>query len=88
MNKRKLKIVAKRIGFHLLVLLKGFVKALYGALMTAVTAMAVYGFVAVPSEGGYAAVLDFVGAMACLSVAFGGMYLIGGKKKNNGGNKR
>lgn len=85
---RKFKIAAKRIGFHVLVILKGLAKVLYGALMTGITALAVYGFVAVPTEGGYAAVLDFVGAMACLTVALGGMYLIGGKKKNNGGKKR
>lgn len=84
---RKFKITAKRIGYHATVLLKGLAKVLYGALMTGITALAVHGFVAVPTEGGYVAVLDFVGAMACLSVALGGMYLIGGKK-NNGGNKR
>ena len=87
MNVRKFRNVAIHVCYHALVFLKGLVKVLYGALMTGLIALAVYGFVAVPTEGGYVAVLDFVGAVGCLFLAIGGTYLIGGKR-NKGGYER
>ena len=81
---RDFKIAARAIGYHGKVMLKGFVKVLYGTAVSGLIGLAVYGFAMIPSEGGYTAVLDFVGAVATLCVAFGGMYAIGSKKKKGG----
>ena len=75
------KIAAKRIGIHGMILLKGFVKVLYGASVADLIAIAVYGFMAIPSEGGYRAVCDFIGAIAIMAIALTGMYVMGGNKK-------
>lgn len=75
---------ARIIGYHGKILLKGFVKVLYGTAVSGLIGLAVYGFAMIPSEGGYTAVLDFVGAVATLCVAFGGMYSIGCRKKKGG----
>lgn len=75
------KSMIKAAGDHGKVLCKGFVRTLYGACVAGLVGMAVYGFVAVPSEGGYMAVCDFVGAIATLVIAMTGMYVMGGNKK-------
>lgn len=82
--KRNFNRVMQLIAFHCLVMIRGFVKVLYGAAVSGLIGLAVYGFAMIPSEGGYTAVLDFVGAVATLCVAFGGMYAIGSKKKKGG----
>jgi quinol-cytochrome oxidoreductase complex cytochrome b subunit len=78
------KSAAHRIGFHAMIMLRGFLKVLYGAVVAGLIGLSVYGFQAIPTEGGYAAVGDFVGAVAIMCVAFGGMYFIGCKKKRGG----
>lgn len=79
-----IKRIARRIGCHAMVLLKGFAKTLYGTAVSGLLGLSVYGFVMIPTEGGYTAVLDFVGAVATLCVAFGGMYAIGAKRRKGG----
>jgi hypothetical protein len=75
------KKMSRKCGFHGMILLKGFIKMLWGTVLTAMIAGSVYGFLAIPSEGGYAAVGDFLISVSIVGVAFIGIYLMGG----NGG---
>ena len=71
----------KQIGFHANVLLRGLARMLYGAAIAGLTAFAVYGFILIKSESGYAAVFDFIAAFAILILALGNAYLLGCKRK-------
>jgi hypothetical protein len=70
-----------RVGFHGSILLRGLARTLYGAVITGLIAFAVYGFVLIRSEGGYAAVFDFIAACAILVLALCNAYLLGCKRK-------
>ena len=72
--------------YHAKVLFSGFKRMLYGAATAGAFAMAGYGFYAIPSEGGYVAVFDFIAAAATLFVAVVGMYAQGkpGNKQKKG----
>lgn len=65
------------IGYHTKAMLYGCVNALYGTATTGLIGLAVYGFIAVPTEGGYIAVCDFIGSVATLVVALACMYAWG-----------
>lgn len=87
--KRNCKDVLQLIGFHCTVLLRGLVKVLYGAAVTILITLAVYGFSAVSTEGGYVAVCDFIAAIATLAVALSCTYAFGCRRKKKcryGGN--
>lgn len=73
--------VLSNVKFHACVVARGFVRTLYGAAVAGLILTAVYGFVAIKSETGYAAVCDFVAAAATLVVALGNMYVLGTKKR-------
>ena len=67
--------------FHASVVIRGFARTIYGALITGLLGLAIYGFVVINSETGYHAVFDFVAACATLLVAVCNMYLLGCKKR-------
>ncbi len=71
------KKIVRLIGFHGGVLLKGFIKMLYGATMAMLATVAIYGFASVPSEGGYIAVSSFLLSTCTMLVALGGIYSMG-----------
>lgn len=75
----------KQAKFHALVMVRGLARTLCGAFITGMIALAIYGFVLIKSEGGYAAVFDFVAAIAVLMIALCNMYLLGSKRR--GGKK-
>ena len=75
----------KLAKFHLGIMLRGLARTLHGAFITGLIAFAVYGFVLIRSEEGYAAVFDFVAAIAVLVIALCNVYLLGNKRK--GGKK-
>lgn len=75
------KSVTKAIAQHGLILWKGFIRVLYGALTAGLMGLAVYGFAMIPNEGGYIAVFEFVGAIATSFVAVVCMYQQGAGKK-------
>lgn len=79
--KNKVSKVLNRIGFHGSILLRGLARMLYGAAIAGLTAFAVYGFILIKSESGYAAVFDFIAAFAILILALGNAYLLGCKRK-------
>ena len=86
MKKLSFKGELKLVQFHAGVLLRGLVRTLFGTLNACLIAIAIYGFVMIQQEGGYAAVFDFIGACALLMIALANAYLLGckkrGKKKN------
>ena len=57
---------------------------LVGAMTAGFIGLAGYGFMAIPSEGGYAAVADFVLAVFFLVIAVVGVYIMGGNQKKGG----
>jgi ABC-type sugar transport system permease subunit len=81
----KLNSFIKHFKFHLGIVLRGLGRTLHGAFITGLIALAVYGFVLIKTEGGYAAVFDFVAAIAVLVIALCNVYLLGNKRK--GGKK-
>lgn len=72
------------IKFHTMIVLRGLVRTIYGALVSGLIAVALYGFAVIQSEAGYVAVFDFVAACATLAVAMCNVYLIGSKKGKRG----
>ena len=60
---------------------KGLVRSLWGTAVSAAIGMAVYGYSAIPTEGGYTAVADFILATIFLGIALGCMYIMGGTEK-------
>lgn len=82
-----MKEVKKAAGFavyHGMILLRGIAKMLYGAMMAAVIALIAEGFASVPTEGGYAAVSDFIFAVSLTVIALAGLYLFGCRKRGRG----
>ena len=75
----------RQANFHLGIVLRGLVRTLYGSFIAGLIAIAIYGFVLIKSESGYAAVFDFIAAIATLVVALANAYWLGGKRK--GGKK-
>ena len=73
--------VLKRVKFHADIMLRGLARTLYGTLIAGLLAFAIYGFVLIKSEGGYAAVFDFIAACATLTVALANAYLLGSKRR-------
>lgn len=65
------------IGHHARVLFTGLTRMIYGTLTAGTFAVAVYGFLAIPNEDGYTAVIDFVASVASLVVAVTCMYAMG-----------
>ena len=79
------KKVLKQVKFHAEIMLRGLARTLYGTVIAGLIAFAVYGFILIKSEGGYAAVFDFIAACAMLLLAMANAYLLGSKRR--GGKK-
>ena len=71
----------KTFKFHAKIAWRGFYRTLYGAAVAGLIALAVYGFVYVTTETGWAAVCDFIASCATLVVALLNIYVMGCKKK-------
>ena len=81
----KFKNFTKKVAFHLGIVAIGLARTLYGAFIAGLIAFAIYGFVIIKAEDGYAAVFDFVASCAVLVIALCNVYLMGNKRK--GGKK-
>lgn len=66
---------------HANVMIRGFVRTIYGAAVSGLIALAVYGFVSVAKENGWVAVCDFIASCATMVVALANVYIMGNKKK-------
>ena len=73
--------VLKQVKFHTSIVLRGLARTLYGTFVAGLIAIAVYGFVLIKSEGGYAAVFDFIASCATLILALANAYVLGCKKR-------
>ena len=73
--------VCETIGHHGKIALKGLVRMVYGAGTAGLIALAVYGFIMIPTEEGWVAVCEFIGSTATLVVALTCMYAIGAGRK-------
>lgn len=73
-----------RVAYHSKILLRGLVKTVYGTAVAGLVGLSVYGFVMIPSEGGYTAVCEFVVASLTLGMACGAMYAFGGRRRKQG----
>lgn len=78
------KNAVREIAYHVKVLVRGFGRVVYGTAVAGLFGLAVYGFTAIPTEGGYVAVCDFIASMATLFVALNGVYAFGARKKKRG----
>lgn len=78
---KEIKRATKFVSFHGKILLKGFIRMLFGALTAGLFAMAIYGFIMITSEAGWTAVCEFIAATATAFVALSCMYAMGGTKK-------
>lgn len=74
----------REIAYHVKILVRGFGRVVYGTAVAGLLGLAVYGFTAIPAEGGYVAVCDFIGSMATLIIALNGVYACGARRKKNG----
>jgi hypothetical protein len=73
---------------HGKIMLKGFARMLHGTLTAGWFALSAIGFAAIPTDGGYTAVAEFIAATAaaCIGLAF--MYAQGAGKLKRGDAKK
>ena len=81
MEATQIKKAWKAFKFHAKIAWRGFYRTVYGAAVTGLIALAIYGFVSVTTETGWTAVCDFIASCATLFVALLNMYVMGCKKK-------
>lgn len=81
MNKFDVRDFFESVAHHAGIFLKGFVRTLYGVAVAGLVGLAVYGFVMVPTEGGYIAVCDFIVSVGTMAIAVMSMYSLGANKK-------
>lgn len=72
------------IRHHSKILLRGLARTVYGTAVAGLVGLSVYGFMMIPSEGGYTAVCEFVVASLTFGMACGAMYAFGGCRKKHG----
>lgn len=77
----KIKKAWKKFKAHARIAFRGFCRMLYGAMAAGLIVLAVYGFVCIRTETGWAAVSDFITACATLVVGLLNMYIMGGRNK-------
>lgn len=83
MEAERIKMTLKRAKFHARILLRGFLRTVYGALIAGLIAMAIYGFVSASKEAGWDAVFDYIVSAVLLIEAIGNMHFIGRMKKGS-----
>ena len=78
---RDFKSAARAVWHHSKILFTGFYRMLFGTVIAGLIALAVYGFIMIPSGDGYVAVCEFIGSIATVCIALTGMYAMGCSKK-------
>lgn len=81
MNRNEMICLMRAAGHHAKVFWKGLLRTAVGAMTAGMMVLAVYGYAAIPSEGGYAAVGEFMVATMVLMMAIACMYAMGGRGK-------
>ena len=80
MTRNDFKSMIKAIWYHTKVMWQGFVRMLMGAATAGLIALAVYAFIVIPTEDGWAAVCDFVSAILFTGIALCCVYFQGMNK--------
>lgn len=78
---KEFKSVAKVMGRHFGVLVKGFVRMLFGVAVAGLLCFGGWGFYMIPAQGGYSAVFDFILALSTMMLAVYGLYVMGGSNR-------
>lgn len=81
MEKEKIQKTFASVRFHARIVIRGLLRAIYGAAVTGLVGLAVFGFVCITSETGWAAVCDFITSCATLFVAVLNIYMMGRPRK-------
>ena len=81
MNSVQKKNTLERFKFHANILFLGFLRTVCGTTISVWIAIAIYGFIAISKETGWASVFVFVVSCFFLIFAFLYMYVIGLRKK-------
>ena len=81
MEKEKIQKTIANVRFHTKIVIRGLLRTLYGAAAAGLIAMAVFGFVCIGNEGGWAAVCDFITSFTALIVAALNIYVMGRPRK-------
>ncbi len=76
-----LKDAMKKVMFHAGTMLRGLARTLYGTMIAGMIAFAIYGFILIQTEDGYAAVFDFVASLCVLAIALANAYVLGCKRR-------
>ena len=81
MEKEKIQKTLANVRFHTRIVIRGLLRMLYGAAVAGLIGLAVFGFVCITRETGWAAVCDFITSCATLFVAALNIYMMGKPKK-------
>ena len=81
MKNMNLQNFMKQTKIHAYTFVRGIGRTIYGAFISSLVAVAIYGFTLIKGENGYAAVFDFVASCSLLILALCNMYLLGAKRK-------
>lgn len=73
----------ENIKFHARIAWRGFCRTAYGAGIAVLFAISIYKFINVAGESGWAAVCDFIAAIANMAIGLANMYFIGSCKKKS-----
>lgn len=67
----------ENIKYQAKVIFRGLVRMVWGTVTAGLVCLAVYAFIVIPNEGGYAAVGDFIVAVMCLLLVSVSVYVQG-----------
>lgn len=81
MEKEKIQKTIAKVRFHTKIVIRGLLRTLYGAAVAGLIGLAVFGFVCITRETGWAAVCDFITSCATLFVAAMNIYVMGKPRK-------
>ena len=80
MEAARIKMTFANVKFHARILCRGFLRTVYGALISGLIAMAIYGIVSATKEAGWEAAFDYIVSAVLLIEAIGNMYFMGRRK--------
>lgn len=83
----QIKMALKNAKFLLRIMWIGFCRTVFGTAVTALIAAAIFGFVSVSKETGWAAVCNFITACVLLAGGLINMYFMGRNKKSGSGKR-
>lgn len=77
MDKARINKTYQKISFHLIIMLRGFIRTVWVSCVGCMIAIAIYGFVLVDDKAGWVAVLSFISSLSLLAASALCIYVIG-----------